>query len=479
MNLVKHTLANRLAALMVLFSLAACSGSSDDGGSTTGGSSTSGSSTSGSTDSGSTDAGTSTGAFTLDSVGPISLEEGNPAGANIPINLTRIGGHSKPISISIAGASDSDNRLITFGIFPDQIPAGESYSSINLGLAIDDLPIMPQQRIFYIDANDGTDTARATVRINVQPVDAPDVYLLAGQSNMVGFSGAGTKLANAGGPDEPHPRIYQLNVSKNNNDMVFIDAEDYSDENVNVINSARIVQAEDPLHVPLDPTNSSGKESDYIGMGMSFAKAALNDTTKNIILVPAAWSGSAFCANAHHSVAQWNAQPTDNPNLGNTWLFDRAVTRANIALAETGGILRGILWHQGESDRDNSQCAAEYLANLERLAQQLRLQINADLRGGDLRRPDANIPFVVGTMSRGKDERGDYSVFPPNQQLIDDAHRTIPSKVRHSAITINDDLTPDNGYPCGNGDCIHYGAAALREMGSRYYDGLLRAVANP
>lgn len=469
MNLVKHTIVSRIAPLLVLLSLAACSGSSNDNGPSTGGS----------TDSGSTDGGTSSGAFTFDNVGSISLEEGNPEGANIPITLTRMGGHNKPINISISGATDSDDRLITIGIFPDQIPSGESYSSINLGLAIDDLPIMPQQRTFYIDADDGTDTARATVRINVQPVDAPDVYLLAGQSNMVGFSGAGTKLANAGGPDEPHPRIYQLNVSKNDNDTVFISAADYSDENVNVINSARIVQAEDPLHVPLDPTNSSGKESDYIGMGMSFAKAALKDTTKNIILVPAAWSGSAFCASAHHSFAQWNAQPTDNPNLGNTWLFDRAVTRTNIALAETGGILRGILWHQGESDRDNSQCAAEYLANLERLAQQLRLQIDADRRGGDLRRPDANIPFIVGTMSRGMDERGDYSVYAANQQLIDDAHRTIPAKVSHSALTNNDNLTPEFGFPCGNGDCIHFGAAALREMGSLYYASLLRAVANP
>lgn len=456
MNSVIHTFLNRMAAILMLLSVAACSSSSDGGDST--------------------NVGSSSGAFILDNIAPISLEEGNPAGSNIPVTLTRIDGHDKPIDISISGATDADNRLITIGVFPDQIPSGASYSSINLGLAIDDLPIMPQERVFYIDANDGTDTARTTVRVNVQPINAPDVYLLAGQSNMVGFSGDGTKLAGAGDPDEPNARIFQLNVSKNGDN--FISAADFTDENVNVVTDKRIVRAEDPLHVQLDPDNSSGKDFDYIGMGMSFAKAALNNTTQNIILVPAAWSGSAFCAESG-PIGQWNAQPTNNPSLGNTLLFDRAVTRTNIALTETGGILRGILWHQGESDANNSECAAAYLANLERLAQQFRLQINTDSRGGDLRRSDSNIPFVLGTMSRGIDEREDLSVFSWTKQLVDDAHKTLPSKVAHSAVTINDDLVPANGYPCGNTTCIHYGAAALREIGSRYYDGLLRAVANP
>ncbi len=458
MNELKNNLASKLSALLIVALLTACSGSSD----------------SGNVD----DGNTSSGAFFLADVDELSLEEGSPTGVNIPVNITRTDGHTKPIALTISGATDVDDRLITVGLFPPEVSAAENFSSINLFLAIDDLPILPQQRTFYIDATDGTDTARLPVQINVQPVDAPDVYLLAGQSNMVGFSGDGTKLANAGGPDEPHPRIFQLNVTKNDQFEVFTQAADFSDENTNVINSARIIQAEDPLHIPLDPNNASSKDLSYIGMGMSFAKAALSDTTQNIILVPAAWSGSAFCNNDQGPIGQWNAQATANPNLGNTWLFDRAVTRTNIALAETGGILRGILWHQGESD-SNSNCAGEYLANLERLAQQLRLQINADRRGGDLRRPDANIPFVLGTMSKGIDERGDLSDFWFDKQLVDNAHRTLPGQIRHSALAHSDDLMPSTGYPCGNTSCIHYGAAALREMGERYYGALRTAVANP
>jgi len=82
-------------------------------------------------------------------------------------------------------------------------------------------------------------------------------------------------------------------------------------------------------------------------------------------------------------------------------------------------------------------------------------------------------------MSRGIDPRGDFSEFFPEKQMIDDAHKTLPSVIAHAAITSSDDLTPDNGFPCGNTNCIHYGAAALREMGKRYYAALQRAVVNP
>lgn len=475
MNFSIYKQVTRTVALLVLLSLSACSGSDDESSSNN----NTGGTTAGNTDGGgSTDVNTTTGVFTLSEIAAITLEEGNPAGANIAVVLTRLNGHNKPISLTIAGATDADDRLITIGLFPEQLAPDVNYSSINLGLAIDDLPIMPQERTFYIDASDGDDTARTTVQVNVTPVDAPDVYLLAGQSNMVGFSGDGTKLAMAGGPDEPNPRIFQLNVTKNDQFDVFTTKADFTSESNNAIVAARIVQAEDPLHVPIDPTNSSSKDRSYIGMGMSFAKAALNNTTQNIILVPTAWSGSAFCANEQGPPGQWNPQTSTNPNLGNTWLFDRAITRTNLALTETSGILRGILWHQGESDSNNASCAAAYQANLERLAKQFRLQISADQRGGDLRRDDANIPFVVGTMSRGIDERGDLSEFWFDKQLVDDAHRTLPSKVAHAAVSISDDLIPSNGYPCGNTTCIHYGAAAFREMGERYYDALLRAVAN-
>lgn len=177
------------------------------------------------------------------------------------------------------------------------------------------------------------------------------------------------------------------------------------------------------------------------------------------------------------------AQASSNPNLGNTLLFDRAVARANLALQRSGGVFRGILWHQGESDA-NGRCASSYTENLKNMVQGMRNQI---LTVGDetLRRQNATIPFVLGTMSRGVDERDDLSVFLEDKQLIDNAHKSFPNIVDfvdgqevpiHAALSNHDDLIPSNGYSCGNTTCIHFGPKALREMGTRYYQALLRAV---
>jgi len=454
-------LASWLVIVLVLLKLSACSGTDDEPPRT-----------------GATTGDVSAGDFVLKSIAPLNLEEGLVNGVNIPIVVNRNNGHNKNVTVTIEGVSNVDEKRITFNTSLAQLNGTQTTGTINLRLAIDDLPITAQQRTFYVDASDGTNTARMLVEVNISPVDAPDIYLLIGQSNMVGFSGDGTKLAGEGGPDEPHPRILQLNATKNDQYQVFTNEAAFTSVSSNVINANRIVQAEDPLHVPIDPNNTSGKTLSYIGMGLSFAKEALKNTENEIVLVPAAWSGSAFCLNEDGPNGQWNALETGDPDLGNTWLFDRALARTNLALAETGGILRGILWHQGESD-SNDRCAGQYLANLERLAQELRVQINQDRRGPDYRRSDANIPFVVGTMSRGIDDRGDLSNYWPAKQLIDNAHRMLPSKINHAALTISDDLTPANGFPCGNESCIHYGPTSLREMGRRYYDALLRAVANP
>lgn len=403
------------------------------------------------------------------------LVEGDLAGINFPIEIVRRNNHSAPITLSIEGATPADDAFISSAFNRQSLEAGINNAQAVIRLAIADLPIQPQQRSLTLTASDGTDQHALTFTVDVTPVDAPDIYLLIGQSNMVGFSGDGTRNSTPGGPDETNPRIRQLNVTANNQNTIFVEQSDFTSVGSNVA-APSFIEAEDPLHIALDPTSTSGKSENYIGLGLTFAKQALANTTSDIILVPAAWSGSAFCANDQGPPGQWNAQDTNDPALGNTWLFDRAITRANFAIQTTGGILRGILWHQGESDA-NDACAPSYAANLERLVQELRINITADARGGELRRNDSNIPFIVGTMSRGIDDRGDLSMFSQPKQQIDLAHRNLPNILNAVALSNHDDLTPDNGFPCGNTTCVHFGAEALREMGRRYYAALLRAVA--
>jgi len=417
---------------------------------------------------------TAPGDFELRSInsGDLVLVEGDPEGLTIPILLNRQNGHNAPVELNLGGQSIEDSASVTGSFtFLTLNPDADS-SEVTLRLAIADLPILPQTRNFIITATDGVSSDRTVVQVQVEPVDAPDVYLLAGQSNMVGFSGDGTRDSSLGGLDAVDSRILQLNASENDSQSIFRRPADFTSTRSNVV-APNIVVAQDPLHVPLEGEENF-KEFDYIGLGLSFAKAALPNTSRNIVLVPAAWSGSAFCANRGGPDGQWNPSRTNNRELGNTLLFDRAVARTNITLAETGGILRGILWHQGESDA-NERCSGVYADNLNSLVRAFRTEINPDLRGPDLRRPEANIPFVVGTMSIGIDARGDLSDFTDSKQAIDDAHRDLPNMLSHTALSNHDDLVPANGFPCGNTSCVHFGAEALREMGFRYHEALRQA----
>ena len=406
----------------------------------------------------------------------LTLVEGDPGGLTVPIELERDADHDAPITLGVEGLSDADVAELSGSVADPRLEGARLETTATLRLAIADRSIRPGQRRLRVTASDGRSRAHAEFDVRVEPVDAPDVYLLLGQSNMVGSSGEGTRRAQPGGPDEPDPRVLQLNVAPNNGSEVFTSAAAFRSPEINVA-PPPIVVAEDPLHVPSTPVadGGTGKSAEYIGLGLSFAKRALGDTVRDVVLVPAAWSGSAFCEGENDPPGQWNARPPTSAVLGNTLLFDRALVRANAALARTGGILRGILWHQGESDA-NLPCAELYAENIALLAADLRTRIDPDPRGPALRAPDAPIPFVVGTMSRGVDERGDYSEFNAAKEMIDEVHRGIAEIVPHSAVSIHDDLVPANGYPCGQGDCIHFGPQALREMGVRYHAALGRAL---
>ena len=316
-----------------------------------------------------------TGDFEIRSSQPsLVLVEGDSKGLRVPLILTRNNGHDKPVELQIEGRTPEDVAFVTSSFSRLTLVPSEDESEAILQLSISAIPIQPQQRDFIITASDGIDRDIMPVSVTVQPTSAPDVYLLVGQSNMIGFSGDGTRQAFPGGQDEPNPRIRQLNVSENNNSEVFRSIADYTSAAAN-IRLPEFVTALDPLHLPLDPSEDDGKDQEYIGLGLSFAKRALSDTSADIILVPAAWSGTAFCDNSNGPQGGWMPQPSSNIALGNTLVFDRAVTRANLAIEGSGGILRGILWHQGESDA-NELCAPLYADNLTLLAEQFRTDIN-------------------------------------------------------------------------------------------------------
>jgi len=167
----------------------------------------------------------------------------------------------------------------------------------------------------------------------------------------------------------------------------------------------------------------------------------------------------------------WLAEaPTDTVNFSGTLLRDRAIARLNLALQESEGIFRGILWHQGEADSNSAVCANQYEENLIALVASIREEAQVDARGGQARGSAADIPFIAGTMSRGRD----FFELSTEKAIVDAVHRNVSSLIPFADTAENDDLVPPS-YPCGQGSCIHFGDIAYREIGNRYAERM-RAV---
>ena len=342
--------------------------------------------------------------------------------------------------------------------------------TITINVNFDVAPIQKQTRNLRIVGTSINFQDDVLFDLNIEPTSLPDVYLLAGQSNMVGFSEDGARQIFAGGLDEINPRIRQLNVTNNES---FNSLNSFQDENSIAIAGNRLALAIDPLHRSLD-SNSNSKVGTRIGFGLSFAKRAIQNTQADIYLVPTGWSDTGFCRRPREQfegLLGWNATSNNDPAFSGSLLYDRAVARTNLTLSETGGILRGILWHQGEADSTSIICAQQYEQNLTLLAKSLRENVQIDARGNTARGIDSDIPFIVGTMSMG----GSFSNFNEAMTIVDGVHRNISQIIPHSAFVNNDSLVPPN-YPCGEGSCIHFGSTAYRQMGGVYYDQLLNIV---
>lgn len=174
------------------------------------------------------------------------------------------------------------------------------------------------------------------------PAEGYDVFLLAGQSNMVGRGAPGNATL-----DAIDPMAFQWGRFGGND--------------------GRII----PATARLDHNDSL--RLDRVGLGLAFAKAYLTATgrARRVLLVPTARGGTSFSAN------EWN--PGDA-------LFEDAVARANAAMrSHPDNRFQGILWHQGEADVGRLSTTA-YATALDRLIYRFRGRVTGA----------ATAPFIVG-----------------------------------------------------------------------------------
>jgi len=233
------------------------------------------------------------------------------------------------------------------------------------------------------------------------------LFLLVGQSNMAGRGKVEPE------DREPQPRVLML--TKDN----------------------RWVPAVDPMH--FDKPGVVG-----VGLGRTFGiEVAQADPEITVGLIPCAAGGSPI---ASWEPGGYHGQTKSHP-------YDDALRRAKLAMQS--GTLKGILWHQGESDSQPEK-AEVYEEKLHALVARLRKDLGA---------PD--VPFLAGQM-------GQFPERPWSEakRVVDAAHRNLPKKVPHTAFISSDDLTH-------RGDRVHFDAKSYREFGRRYARAYLGMMAEP
>jgi hypothetical protein len=111
---------------------------------------------------------------------------------------------------------------------------------------------------------------------------------------------------------------------------------------------------------------------------------------------------------------------------------------ARTKIAQKTGVLKGILWHQGESD---SKAPAKYLDKLKALVADLRKDLNAP-----------NIPFIAGEVR---------DVKPINDQI-----RQLPKAVKQTAFVSAEGLKTMDRW--------HFDAKSMKLLGQRYAEEMLK-----
>ncbi|MDI1311230.1 sialate O-acetylesterase [Prosthecobacter sp.] len=191
------------------------------------------------------------------------------------------------------------------------------------------------------------------------------------------------------------------------------------------------VPAVDPLHFD--------KAAAGVGLGKTFGQliAAANPGV-TIGLIPCAVGGSP--------IDSWQPGVFYPPTKSHPW--DDMVKRAELALP--AGTLKGILWHQGESD-STAALAPTYAAKLHDLVKRLRTLVKSP-----------EVPFIAGQM-------GLFDGVPwlPEKKTVDQAHRDLPKEVPHTAFVTAEGLHH-------KGDKVHFDSAAYRELGKRYAAAFLQ-----
>ena len=165
----------------------------------------------------------------------------------------------------------------------------------------------------------------------------------------------------------------------------------------------------------------------------SFAKAyALEHEDVSVGIIP--------CADGGTQLAQW--QPGEV-------LFDNAVHCARLAMRSSS--LKGVLWHQGESDCREGRYVY-YDERFRRMAEALREALGMP-----------ELPILVGGLGDYLPKRTVAPALGENYEKVNAILKGLGESYPHCAYVTAEGLS-------ANEDNLHFSAAALKEFGLRYYE---------
>ena len=236
--------------------------------------------------------------------------------------------------------------------------------------------------------------AEPTEPVRLPPKASFHLFLLVGQSNMAGR-----------GKVEPGDMVAPARVLTLNK-------------------AGEWVPAVDPIHFD---KNIAG-----VGPGRSFGIAAAeNDPSITVGLIPCACGGSP--------IVTW--RPSAFFGGTQSHPYDDAILRTKLAMES--GTLKGILWHQGETDC-NEKDAPGYATNLVAVIQSFRSDLDA---------PD--VPFLIG-------ELGQFLAQSESTTKVVEAQKHVAQSVTNCAFVSSEGLAH-------RGDRLHFNTESQHELGRRYF----------
>jgi len=195
-------------------------------------------------------------------------------------------------------------------------------------------------------------------------------------------------------------------------------------ENQGVIDRCFLLNGEDKFEPAKNPLNRystirKGLKMQKMNPGFSFSKAMLKEDPKMTI-------GLVVNAKGGSSIKQWTRDSR---------FYKEALRRMKAAMKN--GELKGVLWHQGETDHKDP----DYLAKLKELVKNLRKDLGSP-----------KLPFVAGQVHNAKEV---------NEQIA-----KLSTELPHTGVVRSEGLTTMDRW--------HFDAKSMKLIGERYAVEMLK-----